>query len=305
MARREQRSLALANAAEERPSSARPPRPRAGCWAWTAQSALPETRRSAPLHSWTIPNAIGFVRIALIGPSSRWRCVRRRAWSTPATILFAVIAWSDYLDGLAARITGQYSRPARCWIRLTDRLLVISGAIVAWSSSCCLAGPWPCSAREALMLLLTRMALRRGLDIEINTLGRWAVWPTMSALAAAMIAETWLSDVLYVGLAMTLAATAIYIRDGLGGSRRPDPQALLENRSILAASSSRKEPQAPMETFPDLGALSDQELKDMIQQLSEEENAVSYRRRSCTARSTSCGPSSSTGCERSTRPASR
>ena len=34
-----------------------------------------------------------------------------------------------------------------------------------------------------------------------------------------------------------------------------------------------------METFPDLGALSDQELKDMIQQLSEEENAVSYRRR--------------------------
>ena len=31
------------------------------------------------------------------------------------------------------------------------------------------------------MLLLTRMALRRGLDIEINTLGRWAVWPTMSA----------------------------------------------------------------------------------------------------------------------------
>ena len=39
-----------------------------------------------------------------------------------------------------------------------------------------------------------------------------------------MIAETWLSDVLlYVGLAMTLAATAIYIRDGLGGSRQAGP----------------------------------------------------------------------------------
>ena len=85
---------------------------------------------------------------------------------------------------------------------------MISGAIVAWEFE--LLPRWALAvlgAREALMLLLTRMALRRGLDIEINTLGRWSVWPTMAGLAVAMIAETWLSDVLlYVGLAMTLAA---------------------------------------------------------------------------------------------------
>ena len=34
-----------------------------------------------------------------------------------------------------------------------------------------------------------------------------------------------------------------------------------------------------METFPDLGALSNQELKDLIQDLTEEEQEVSYRRR--------------------------
>ena len=34
-----------------------------------------------------------------------------------------------------------------------------------------------------------------------------------------------------------------------------------------------------MDTFPDLGALSDEELKDLIQQLTEEEQEVSYRRR--------------------------
>ena len=33
------------------------------------------------------------------------------------------------------------------------------------------------------------------------------------------------------------------------------------------------------ETFPDLGSLSDQDLKDVIQQLTEEELEVSYRRR--------------------------
>lgn len=34
-----------------------------------------------------------------------------------------------------------------------------------------------------------------------------------------------------------------------------------------------------MDTFPDLGALTDTELKDLIQQLTDEETEVSYRRR--------------------------
>ncbi len=34
-----------------------------------------------------------------------------------------------------------------------------------------------------------------------------------------------------------------------------------------------------MDTFPDLGALSDGELKDLIQQLTDEEQEVSYQRR--------------------------
>jgi hypothetical protein len=33
-----------------------------------------------------------------------------------------------------------------------------------------------------------------------------------------------------------------------------------------------------LETFPDLGSLGDQELKDLIRQLTEEEQEVSYRR---------------------------
>ena len=34
-----------------------------------------------------------------------------------------------------------------------------------------------------------------------------------------------------------------------------------------------------MDTFPDLGALQDQELKDLIEELTREEQEVSYRRR--------------------------
>lgn len=34
-----------------------------------------------------------------------------------------------------------------------------------------------------------------------------------------------------------------------------------------------------MDTFPDLGSLTDEELKDLIRQLTEEEMDISYRRR--------------------------
>jgi cardiolipin synthase (CMP-forming) len=181
----------------------------------------PETRRDQPLHPWTIPNAIGFVRIGLIPVFLVLALDSGDGRDTAATILFAVIAGSDYLDGMVARLTGQYSRLGALLDPLTDRLLVISGAIVAWEFE--LLPRWALlvlAAREAFMLLLTQLALRRGLDLSVNMLGRWAVWPTMGALGVAMILETWFSEVLlYIGLAMTLAATAQYLQDGIRALR--------------------------------------------------------------------------------------
>ena len=181
----------------------------------------PETRRDQPLHPWTIPNAIGFVRIGLIPVFLVLALDSGDGRDTTATILFAFIAASDYLDGIVARLTGQYSRLGALLDPLTDRLLVISGAIVAWEFE--LLPRWALlvlAAREAFMLLLTPLALRRGLDLSVNMLGRWAVWPTMSALGLSMILETWLSEaLLYIGLALTLAATAQYLQDGIRALR--------------------------------------------------------------------------------------
>jgi CDP-diacylglycerol--glycerol-3-phosphate 3-phosphatidyltransferase len=182
----------------------------------------PETLRGEALHPWTIPNAIGFVRLGLIPVFLILALGSGDGRDTAATILFAFIAWSDQLDGMVARLTGQYSRLGALLDPLTDRLLVISGAIVAWEFE--LLPRWALlvlAAREALMLLLTQIALRRGLDLNVNMLGRWAVWPVMGALGLAMILETWVSEVLlYVGLVMTLAATAVYLQDGWRATRQ-------------------------------------------------------------------------------------
>ena len=57
-------------------------------------------------------------------------------------------------------------------------------------------------------------------------LGRWAVWPTMFSLFLAMVSVTWVAEaLLYVGLAMTLVATAMYLRDGIEVMRRPSSSA--------------------------------------------------------------------------------
>jgi CDP-diacylglycerol--glycerol-3-phosphate 3-phosphatidyltransferase len=176
----------------------------------------PETLRKQPLHPWTIPNAIGFLRLALVPVFLAWALSSGDGRIARASIVYAVIGGTDYLDGMAARLTGQYSRLGTLLDPLTDRVLVLSGAYVCWHFE--LLPRWALAvlaARELFMLVLTQLALRRGIDLEVNTLGRWAVWSTMFSLFLAMVSVTWVADaLLFVGLAMTLAATAMYVQDG-------------------------------------------------------------------------------------------
>ncbi len=181
----------------------------------------PQTRRGEPLNPWTIPNAIGFARLSLLPLFLYIGLSSGDGRSGLAFALFAFIAWSDYLDGMAARITGQYSRLGALLDPLTDRLLVACGALVAWHYAT--LPRWALAvlaARELFMLVLTELALRRGVDLNVSMLGRWAVWPVMSALALALVLDGWALDVvLFIGLAMTLAATGRYLQDGIHAMR--------------------------------------------------------------------------------------
>ena len=176
----------------------------------------PATVAGAPLNPWTIPNAIGYVRIALVPVFLVLALSSGDGRDAAATTIYAVIGGTDYLDGITARVTGQYSRLGTLLDPLVDRLLVISGVIVCYRFD--LLPRWALivlAARELVMLVLTRIGMRRGMDLKVNMVGRWAVWPTMFSLFLAMVSTTWVAPaLLYVGLAMTLWATALYFRDG-------------------------------------------------------------------------------------------
>lgn len=186
----------------------------------------PETRRGQPLRPWTLPNAVSYLRVALIPVFLAVALGSGDGRSAAAAALFLAIAWGDQLDGLVARLTGQFSRLGALLDPLTDRALVIAGAAVCWHFE--LLPRWALAvlaARELAMLVLAQLGMRAGMDLRINMLGRWAVWPVMLAIVLALIADTAAADAaLYVGLALTLAATAIYLADGvrfLQARRRP------------------------------------------------------------------------------------
>ena len=174
------------------------------------------TRAGQPLQPWTIPNAIGYVRLALIPAFLVIALSSRHGQNALAVVLFAVIGWADYLDGFAARLTGQYSRMGALLDPVIDRLLVISGMAVCFDFS--LLPRWAISlvlARELFMLVASRYGLRHGLDIKINWAGRLGVAPIMGAPFFAMAGLHWLALImLYAGLALALTATVLYVRRG-------------------------------------------------------------------------------------------
>lgn len=173
----------------------------------------PETLADAPLRPFTIPNAIGLVRLILI-PAFVVVAWDAGGASYTATAIYAVVAWGDYADGIAARVTGQYSRLGAMLDPVIDRLLVIAGIVVCWRFE--LVPIWLLAAlvaRELLMLVGGSFALRRGVRLEINWWGRWGVWPAMGGLFLAICgAELAATIMLAIGLVLLVIASIEYYR---------------------------------------------------------------------------------------------
>ena len=169
-----------------------------------------------PLNPWTIPNAIDFIRLAAIPVFLVIALSSDDGQDALAVVLFGVIGWSDYLDGFAARLTGQYSRLGALLDPLVDRLLIVSGMVVCWHFA--LLPRWAIAivvAREVFMLAASRYALRHHIEIQINWAGRLGVAPIAGAPFFAMAGVHWLALImLYIGMAFGLTATVLYVRRG-------------------------------------------------------------------------------------------
>jgi phosphatidylglycerophosphate synthase len=177
----------------------------------------PQTERGAPLRPWTIPNAIGYARAALIPVILILEYRSRSGTDAAAGICFFFAGAGDYADGIAARVTGQYSRLGALLDPALDRLLAIAGLAVCWSYE--LLPRWLVAivvAREALVLIVAQAWVRRGIALRINWPGRIAVGPTLVGIWLALLGVRPVAEgFLYVGIVLALLATVYYLRDGM------------------------------------------------------------------------------------------
>ncbi len=176
-----------------------------------------QTRPGQPLRPWTVPNLVGYVRLAALPVFLAIALSSGDGRDPAAALIYLAVSLGDYLDGFLARATGQYSRMGALLDPVVDRLTILSGAIVCWHFE--LLPRWALAvlaAREVITLILAQIALRRGQALEINWFGRLAVFPIMGSIFLAMVVGSAVWDVLLVaGVTLAVLATAVYIRTGL------------------------------------------------------------------------------------------
>jgi cardiolipin synthase (CMP-forming) len=175
------------------------------------------TRRGQPLRPFTVPNLVGYARLAGI-PVFLWLALDSGDGRTPATAaLFFAIAAGDYLDGFLARATGQYSRLGALLDPVVDRLTVLAGVVVCWHFE--LLPRWALALlalREVGTLAFGELALRRGIELEINWVGRIAVLLTMGGIFWALVLDSWVGPSFFItGLVLSLLATVLYVKSAL------------------------------------------------------------------------------------------
>ncbi|MFZ0012918.1 MAG: CDP-alcohol phosphatidyltransferase family protein [Acidimicrobiia bacterium] len=176
----------------------------------------------------TIPNLVSFIRLAAI-PVFWWLLLAEDNVAA-ATILFAVVATTDWIDGFLARRLNQVSKLGKALDPIADRLMIASGVVAGL-----IAGIVPPSigyvliAREVYMAIVALFTYVRGAGtLEVRWLGKVATLLVYSSIgwfyfAAIPFLESILTPLAWIagvgGLALYWVTAFQYTGDALRAVR--------------------------------------------------------------------------------------
>lgn len=173
-----------------------------------------QTRAGAPLRPFTLPNLVGYLRLASIPVFLYLALSSDDGRVAGATLLYLWITLGDFIDGFLARATGQYSRLGALLDPVVDRLSALAGVVVNWHFE--FLPRWALvvlAVREVATLVLARMSLRRGVDLEISWVGRLATLFTFGGLFWSLVIDSWVTVAIFlIGVALGVVATALYVQ---------------------------------------------------------------------------------------------
>jgi CDP-diacylglycerol--glycerol-3-phosphate 3-phosphatidyltransferase len=164
-----------------------------------------------------LPNALTIARLVAI-PLFVWLLVSAEGGhSWAAAIVFALAGVTDQLDGWLARRWHVESAFGKVADPLADRLMIDAAVIllVAYGRL-----PWlglvVILARDLLLLAGWRILAPRGIDIEVNAIGKAATWILYAAIGFRIVthdATSWPLWLFWIGIAGAVVAAMFYVRD--------------------------------------------------------------------------------------------
>jgi len=180
--------------------------------------------RAVPAPLAQLPNALTLARLALIPVFVGLMANAGDAHSWPAGAVFAAAGITDQVDGFLARRWRVESRFGKIADPLADRLMIDAAVIllVAYGRL-----PWAglvvIGARDLLLLAGWRVLAPRGIDLEVNVVGKGATWLLYLAIGCRIVTHdhtSWPLWLFWIGLAAAVVATMFYVRDAWREVRR-------------------------------------------------------------------------------------
>jgi CDP-diacylglycerol--glycerol-3-phosphate 3-phosphatidyltransferase len=180
--------------------------------------------RAVPAPLAQLPNALTLGRLVLIPIFVALMIKAGDAHSWPAGIVFGVAGVTDQIDGFLARRWRVESRFGKIADPLADRLMIDAAVIllVAYGRL-----PWAglvvIAARDLLLLLGWRLLAPRGVELDVNLLGKAATWLLYASIAFRIVTHDhtrWPLWLFWIGLAGAIIAAMFYARDGWKELRR-------------------------------------------------------------------------------------
>ena len=175
------------------------------------------TSSAVPAPLAQLPNALTLSRLVLIPIFVALMISAGDAQSWPAGAIFGCAGVTDQIDGFLARAWHVESRFGKIADPLADRLMIDAAVIllVAYGRL-----PWAglvvIAARDLLLLAGWRILAPRGIDIDVNLLGKAATWVLYAAIGLRIVTHDhtqWPLVLFWIGLGGAVIAAMFYVRD--------------------------------------------------------------------------------------------
>ena len=156
---------------------------------------------SAPLAR--LPNALTIARLGLIPVFVALMVRAGHGHSWPAGIVFGVAGVTDQVDGFLARRWHVESRFGKIADPLADRLMIDAAVILLFAYD---RLPWAglavIVARDLVLLAGARVLAPRGIEVDVNAVGKAATWILYLAIGCRIVthdATSWPLDLFWAG----------------------------------------------------------------------------------------------------------